>query len=208
LYFVRKKQVPHKSDPGHVDAPSTDLEAEQQPSQSEASAAQKMPSQSETEEQQPKEGAESFRPKSNVSIGQKINNILAMLKQTAEKKGEKGPRLDETLAEEFERVRLNEGEEPEQGEAAKEQEVEKGKGSIRDRIRALFGNKVAKRPEDVEMGEKKETAEVEEGQKMEEEEATGEKKMEELEPEDKEEKKEEEEEVKKEGQRLGSETPV
>jgi hypothetical protein len=205
--------VPHKSEAGHVEAPSgDDVEAEQQPpSQSEAGAP-KMASQSESaaeegaqQQQQPKEGGESFRPKSNVSIGQKITSILAMLKQqTAEKKG---PRLDETLAEEFERVRLNEGEGEGEVKELKQQEVEKGKESIRDRIRALFG-KAKGRPEDVEMAEKRsKAAEDEEVQKEEEE------KMEELEPEDKEEKEEEEkkekeEEVKKEGQSRGSETPV
>ena len=157
-----------------------------------------------------------------MSIGQKISNILARLKQTAEKKGEE-KRLDETLAEEFERVRLNEGEREEEEEAGEkgERELKQGgekeetiviKESIGDRIRALFGK--LKKPEDVEMVEKNfgEVAEAageaagtenkeEEEEKKEKE---GERKMEELEPEDKEEK----EVVQGEGQRLGSETPV
>ncbi len=168
--------------------------------QSEAAGAPASPTAGEPVGAPEKDGEEegTFRAKSNVSLGQTITNILARLKQTAEKKGEE-KRLDETLAEEFERVRLSEGEGEEKGQREKEEGVIKE--SIRERIRALFNR--MKKAEDVEMVEAPTTREVEGGEAVVEEE---EEKMEELEPEDKEEKTEE---VRVEAApRIGSETPV
>ena len=216
FYSFRKKQGPNKSEARPDETTGEDVEASQSETSTHAQKTEEVPAAANEKEE------ETFLPKSNISIGQKISNILARLKQTAEKKGEE-KRLDETLAEEFERVRLNEGEREEEEEAGEkgERELKQGgekeetiviKESIGDRIRALFGK--LKKPEDVEMVEKNvgEVAEAageaagtenkeEEEEKKEKE---GERKMEELEPEDKEEK----EVVQGEGQRLGSETPV
>jgi hypothetical protein len=107
------------------------------------------------------------------------------------------------LAEEFERVRLSEGEGEQEEKGEKEVKGEKEEGvikeSIRERIRALFNR--MKKAEDVEMVEAPTTREVEGGEVVEEEEE----KMEELEPEDKEEKTEVRVEA---APRIGSETPV
>ena len=196
FYSFRKKQGPNKSEARPAETTGEDVEASQSETSTHAQKTEEVPAAANEKEE------ETFLPKSNISIGQKISNILARLKQTAEKKGEE-KRLDETLAEEFERVRLNEGEREEEEEAGEkgERELKQGgekeetiviKESIGDRIRALFGK--LKKPEDVEMVEKN-VGEVAEAAG----EAAG--------TENKEEE-EEKEVVQGEGQRLGSETPV
>ena len=156
FYYFRKKQGPNKSEARPAETTGEDVEASQSETSTHAQKTEEVPAAANEKEE------ETFLPKSNISIGQKISNILARLKQTAEKKGEE-KRLDETLAEEFERVRLNEGEREEEEEAGEkgERELKQGgekeetiviKESIGDRIRALFGK--LKKPEDVEMVEK------------------------------------------------------
>jgi hypothetical protein len=203
-FFYRRKQRAPTSEPLGADASGEDVEADrtQQP---EAAGAPASATAGEPVGAPEKDGGGeegTLLAKNNVSLGQTITNILARLKQTAEKKGEE-KRLDETLAEEFERVRLSEeeGEGEEKGQREVKGEKEEGviKESIRERIRALFNR--MKKAEDVEMVEAP-TREVEGGEAVEEGE---EEKMEELEPEDKEEKTEVRVEA---APRIGSETPV
>jgi hypothetical protein len=190
--FCRRKQSAPTSEPLGAEASGGDVEADRT-NQPEAAGAPASPTAGQPVGAPEKDGEDTFLAKSNVSLGQTISTILARLKQTAEKKGEE-KRLDETLAEEFERVRLSEGE-------GEQEEKEEGviKESIRERIRALFNR--MKKAEDVEMVEAPTTREVEGGEAVEEEEE----KMEELEPEDKEEKTEVRVEA---APRIGSETPV
>jgi hypothetical protein len=201
-FSYRRKQRAPTSEPLGAEASGEDVEADRT-NQPEAAGAPTSATAGEPVGAPEKDGGEegTFRAKNNVSLGQKISNILARLKQTAEKKGEE-KRLDETLAEEFERVRLSEGEEEEKGQKEVKEEKEEGviTESIRERIRALF-NRMKKAEDVVEMVEAT-TREVEGGEAVVEEE---EEKMEELEPEDKEEKTEE---VRVEAPRIGSETPV
>jgi hypothetical protein len=202
-FFYRRKQRAPTSEPLGAEASGEDVEADRT-SQPEAAGAPTSATAGEPVGAPEKDvGGEegTFLAKNNVSLGQTISNILARLKQTAEKKGEE-KRLDETLAEEFERVKLSEEEgegEEEKGQREKEEGVIKE--SIRERIRALF-NRMKKGAEDVEMVEAP-TREVEGGEAVEE--VVEEEKMEELEPEDKEEKTEVRVEA---APRIGSETPV
>jgi hypothetical protein len=198
--FYRRKQRAPTSEPLGAEASGEDVEADRtnQPEAADAPASATAEPVGAPEKDGGEEGT--FLAKNNVSLGQTISTILARLKQTAEKKGEE-KRLDETLAEEFERVRLSEEGEEEKGEKEVKGEKEEGviKESIRERIRALFNR--MKKAEDVEMVEAP-TREAEGGKAVEEEE---EEKMEELEPEDKEEKTEVRVEA---APRIGSETPV
>jgi len=206
MAFCRRKQAAPTSEPLGPEASGQDVEADPtHPPESGAPAAQTAADPAATPD---REEDTTFLAKNNISLGQKITNILARLKQTAEKKGDE-KRLDVTLAEEFERVRLSEGgegeqegEDKEKGEREMNQSGEKAegmmKGSVRERIRALFNR--MKKSEDVEMAEAK-GVEEEGGEGGDE---NKEERMEELEPEDKEVKKDE----KVEAPRLGSETPV